>query len=361
MSSLEPRILIVAPSWVGDAVLTEPLTALLKERYPHSVIDVFAPAWCAPVYARMRHVHRIIENPLSHGAFNWQQRKALAKNLAAADYSHAFVLPNSWKSALIPYLAHIPQRIGYTGEARFRLLNDRRKLLPQTFPRLVDRFAALAYPANTAPDKIKTPTPVLLPREDLRRATLNALHLSASPAPVTVFCPGAEYGPAKRWSSEYFAELAQRLIHEGFVIWIVGSPKDKAVAEQIVAAACSNAQNTPNTQSAPQSNSTSLPQLHNLVGHTDLGDAVDLIAAARVVVSNDSGLMHIAAAVGVPLVALFGSSSPIYTPPLSPRARIARIDIECSPCFQRECPRKHFKCMRELTPQMVYQQIVALR
>ncbi|MCL2872749.1 MAG: lipopolysaccharide heptosyltransferase II [Betaproteobacteria bacterium] len=349
MTSLEPRILIVAPSWVGDAVMAEPLTALLKERYPHSVIDVFAPLWCAPVYARMRYVHRVIENPLLHGPLNWQKRKQLAVTLAVTHYTHAFVLPNSWKSALIPYFARIPARIGYTGEARFKLLNDRRQLLPKLFPRLVDRFAALSYPKGTAPDKIKTPMPVLTPRQDLQRAALDALHLSVGPAPVAIFCPGAEYGPAKRWPAEYFAELALRLIHEGFVVWLVGSPKDRAITDEIVAAARANAQ------------SDDVPQLYDLVGKTDLSAVVDLLAVARVVVSNDSGLMHIAAALGVPLVALFGSSSPAYTPPLSPHARIARIDIECSPCFQRECPHNHFKCMRDLTPQMVYQQMVALR
>ncbi len=351
MSSTEPRILIVAPSWVGDAVLAEPLTALLKARHPRSVIDVFAPGWCAPVYARMRYVHRVIENPLQHGPLNWQQRKTLAHSLANTGYTHAFVLPNSWKSALIPYFARIPQRIGYTGEARFKLLNDRRTLQPASFPRLVDRFAALAYPAGTAPDKIKTPPPVLLPQRDLQSAAFDALHLSTGPAPVTIFCPGAEYGPAKRWPPEYFAELAQRLIREGMAVWLVGSPKDRPAADQIVAAVHSV---------APTGEALSA-QLHDLVGRTDLGTAVDLMAAARVVVSNDSGLMHIAAALSIPLVALFGSSSPAYTPPLSPRARIAKIDIECSPCFQRECPLKHFKCMRELTPQTVYQHIVALR
>ncbi|MCL2310468.1 MAG: lipopolysaccharide heptosyltransferase II [Proteobacteria bacterium] len=356
MISPDPRILIIAPSWVGDAVLAEPLTALLKERYPRCVIDVFAPSWCAPVYARMRYVHRVIENPLPHGPLNWRRRKALAKDLAVVGYTHAFVLPNSWKSALIPYFARIPQRIGYIGEARFGLLNDRRTLRPEMFPRLVDRFAALAYPADATPDKIKTPMPALAPQQDSQRAVRDALHLSVSPAPVAVFCPGAEYGPAKRWPPEHFAELALRLMGEGFAVWLVGSPKDRPITNQIVAAVRSN---TPDSD-APGDH-VLRPPLHDLVGRTDLGAAVDLISAARVVVSNDSGLMHIAAALGIPLVALFGSSSPTYTPPLSPHARIARIDIECSPCFKRECPRKHFKCMRELTPQMVYQHIVALR
>jgi heptosyltransferase-2 len=230
-------------------------------------------------------------------------------------------------------------------------LNDRRTLRPEALPRLVDRFAALTYPAGTAPNKIRTPTPVLVPQPNSQRAALDALSLSTSPAPVAIFCPGAEYGPAKRWPPEHFAELAQRLIHEGFVVWLIGSPKDRPITDQIIAAVHSNAQ----TDNAPPS------QLRDLVGHTDLGAAIDLIAAARVVVSNDSGLMHIAAALGVPLVALFGSSSPAYTPPLSPQARIANIDMDCSPCFKRECPRKHFKCMRELTPAMVYQHIIALR
>jgi heptosyltransferase-2 len=349
MSSVKPRILIIAPSWVGDAVMTEPLMALLKERYPHCVIDVFAPGWCESVYARMRYVHHVIENPLPHGPLNLRQRWVLARKLSTENYTHAFVLPNSWKSALSPFLARIPQRTGYTGEARFGLLNDRRTLLPKVFLRLVDRFAALAHPANTAPDEIKTPEPVLIPQR-VQRPVLDALHLAASPVPIAIFCPGAEYGPAKRWLPEYFADLALRLINEGTAVWLIGSPKDRPITDQIVTTLRLSTQ----TGDTPA-------LLHDLVGRTDLGTAVDLIAAARIVVSNDSGLMHIAAALNIPLVALFGSSSPTYTPPLSARARIASVNMDCSPCFQRECPNKHFKCMRELTPKKVYQHIVALR
>ena len=154
---------------------------------------------------------------------------------------------------------------------------------------------------------------------------------------VAILCPGAEYGPAKRWPVEYFADLARRLSADGHAIWILGSPNDAPVAAAIITAL----------------GDTSLP-VRDLTGHTDLGTAIDLMSVASIVVSNDSGLMHAAAAVRAPLVALFGSSSPAYTPPLSDTARIARIDIVCSPCFERECPLGHFRCMRDLAPELVY-------
>lgn len=340
----EPRILIIAPSWVGDAVLSEPLIAQIKETHVNAAIDVFAPAWCLPVYERMHHVHRTIGNPLPHGALNLGLRRRIAESFASASYAQAFVLPNSWKSALIPYFARIPKRTGYTGEGRVFLLNDRRHLYKRTLPRLVDRFVALAYPPNTPPEHLETTMPVLVPNLNNRQAIFDQLNLALD-APVAAFCPGAEYGPAKRWPPEYFAELAQCLIRDGMSVWLLGSQKDREVADAICAAV----------------DKETARRLHDLVGQTELGDVIDLLSAARIVVCNDSGLMHIAAALDVPLVALFGSSSPAYTPPLSTHAKIARIDISCSPCFKRECPLGHFRCMKELTPQSVYQVVAALR
>lgn len=334
----EPRILIVAPSWVGDAVISEPLIAQIKEFHVNATIDVFAPSWCLPVYRRMHHIQRIIDNPLAHGEINWRKRKNIAHTLQATNYNQAFVLPNSWKSALVPYLANIPKRTGYTGEARFGLLNDRRALDKQQFPRLVDRFAALAYPAGTAKENIDTTIPVLISDPQNRQRIRESLRLTDT-APVAVFCPGAEYGAAKRWPPEYFAELGQYLLDDGMQIWLVGSAKDRPVTEAI-----RTALGNP-------------PRVHDIAGQTMLDAAIDLIADACTVVTNDSGLMHIAAAVNVPLIALFGSSSPHYTPPLSPQAQVLYIGPPCSPCFKRECPLKHFCCMRELTPQMVYQKI----
>jgi heptosyltransferase-2 len=328
------RILVVAPSWVGDAILSEPLIALLREPYEAPIVDVLAPAWCAPVYARMRGVRRIVDNPFAHGELALPARRRLAQELRAEGYTRAFVLPNSWKSALVPFLARVPRRTGYVGEARFGLLNDARTLDRKALPRLVNRYAALAGAPRTL---IPTPpAPVLVPDLANRAAAMRALRLRTS-TPVAVLCPGAEFGAAKRWPPNHFADLGAQLLRDGLQVWIVGSPNDRLAADAVL-------------QAAGEAGG----KFRDLTGRTDLGTAVDLLAVARLVVSNDSGLMHAAAAVGAPLVALFGSSSPTYTPPLSPVARVARIDIACSPCFKRECPLGHFKCMRDLSPSIVY-------
>ena len=324
------RILIVAPSWVGDAILSEPLVALLREPLEPAIVDVLAPPWCAPVYARMRGVRSIIESPFGHRELKLGARRALARSLRENAYTRAFVLPNSFKAALIPWFARIPRRIGYVGEARQLLLTDARRLDQRVFPRLVDRFVALAaMRGERAP---VAPSPVLVPDAVNAADAIRALGL-ATRRPVVVLCPGAEFGPAKRWPTEHFVTLARRFLASGYAVWLIGSPNDRPAADPIAAA---------------------VPDVRNACGRTDLGTAIDLLAQASVVISNDSGLMHAAAAVGRPLVALFGSSSPDYTPPLSPLASIARIEIVCSPCFKRECPLGHFKCMRELSPNVVY-------
>lgn len=328
------RILVVAPSWIGDAILSEPLIALVREPYEEPVVDVLAAPWCSAVYARMRGIRQVIESPLVHGRLDLPARRALADRLKAARYSRALVLPNSWKSALVPWLARIPRRTGYVGEFRYGLLNDPRRLDRKALPRLVDRFAALAASAGALVPM--PPAPVLVPDLANRNAAARAMHLRTDRA-IVVLCPGAEYGPAKRWPPTHFADLAARFLGQGLQVWLVGSPNDKLAASSVMQAAGDAARS-----------------IRDLTGRTDLGTAIDLLSLASVVVSNDSGLMHAAAAVGVPLVALFGSSSPVYTPPLSPLARVAKIDIACSPCFKRECPLGHFKCMRELKADAVY-------
>ncbi len=328
------RILIVAPAWIGDAILSEPLLALVRDPYEAPIVDVLAPAWCAPVFARMRGVGRVIETTITHGRLDWHARKALARELAGNGYTRAIVLPNSWKSALVPWLARIPRRTGYRGEARYGLLNDVRRLDRKTLPRLVDRFAALAVkPGELVP---MPPRPVLVPDLANRAAAVRALRLRTD-RKTAILCPGAEYGPAKRWPPTHFAELAARLMMDGLQVWLVGSPNDTLAAESVLQAAGDSAR-----------------QMRDLTGHTDLGTAIDLLSLGTIVVSNDSGLMHAAAAVGVPMVALFGSSSPVYTPPLSTVAQVAKIEIACSPCFKRECPLGHFRCMRDLAPRAVY-------
>ncbi len=331
---MDERILIVAPSWVGDAILSEPLIALLREPYTESNVDVLAPPWCAPVYARMRGIRRVIENPFEHGRFDLAGRRRLAAQLRGERYSRAFVLPNSWKSALIPWLAGIPRRTGYMGESRVGLLNDVRKLDRKAMPQLVQRFAALAGSRGSM--VAMSSPPVLIPDAANRAKAMRAMHLS-SKRPAVILCPGAEFGPSKRWPPTHFADLARRCLERGLQVWLVGSPNDKIATSAVIAAAGESAR-----------------EIRDLAGHTDLGTAIDVLSAGALVVSNDSGLMHAAAALGVPLIALFGSSSPVFTPPLSDSARVARIEIECSPCFKRECPLGHFRCMRDLAPEQVY-------
>jgi heptosyltransferase II len=327
-------VLVIAPSWVGDAILSEPLIAQLRRAGVEQPVDVVVPPWCGPVYARMRGVGRIIDNPPAHRRLALHARYALGVSLRANGYTHAYVLPNTWKSALVPYFARIPRRIGFVGEARYGLLTEARTLDRKALPQLVTRYAALASAPRAVLDAISRPR-LVADRENLR-AAMHALGLSTA-QPVAILCPGAEFGPAKRWPVEHFAALAQRLADDGHAVWIVGSPNDRAIAAALVAALPSPT-----------------PPVVDLTGRTDLGTAIDLMSVAALVVSNDSGLMHAAAAVNAPLVALFGSSSPAYTPPLSPAARIAKIDIACSPCFKRECPLGHFRCMRELSPELVY-------
>jgi heptosyltransferase-2 len=329
------RVLVIAPSWVGDAILSEPLIASLRKAAGEpAVIDVVAPPWCGPVYARMSGIAHIIDAPAGHGQFALRERRRLGIALRAARYARAYVLPNTWKSALVPWFARIPVRVGYRGEARYGLLTEARNLDARAMPQLVTRYAALADAVAAPP--LEPPAPVLVPDAENLAAAMQALELTRV-KPVAVLCPGAEYGPAKRWPAEHFADVARRFVADGYAVWIVGSPNDRTPAAALIAAL-----------------GTTGAAVRDLTGRTDLGTAIDLMSIASIVISNDSGLMHAAAAVRAPLVALFGSSSPAYTPPLSDTAKVARIDIVCSPCFERVCPLGHFRCMRELSPELVY-------
>ena len=331
VSSVAEKILVVAPSWIGDTILAQPLLALLKQHNPAARIEVLAANWSAPLLGRMAEVDAVISNPFRHGEFSFGARRALGHrlrgNAASADYSHAYVLPNSWKSALIPFFAGIPRRIGYRGESRYLLLNERHRLDTVHHPQLVQRYAALAGPLPAS-----LPRPNLRSTPEQQQAARRTFNLPLDAAPV-IFCPGAEYGPAKRWPAQHFAALARLVATPQNPVWLIGSDKDAVVGDEIAAAADGAAL--------------------NLCGRSTLEQAIDLIAAARCVVSNDSGLMHVAAALERPLVALYGSSSPGYTPPLSPQAAIVSRNLSCSPCFKRECPLGHFDCMNGILPQHV--------
>ncbi len=321
------KILVVAPSWIGDTIIAQPLLSLIRQRNPQARIEFLAADWCAPLLRRMAEVDAVITNPFGHGAFEFTDRRTLGRRLASADFDAAYVLPNSWKSALVPFFAGIPRRIGYRGEARYILLNERHSLDKTAHPLQVQRYAALAGPLPA-----QLPQPRLGSTPEQQRAARLALGLAIGDAPV-VFCPGAEYGPAKRWPAKHFASLAQLVASTVNPAWLIGSAKDREVGEEIVSLAAGTA--------------------INLCGRSSLEQAIDLIASARCVVSNDSGLMHVAAALDRPLVALFGSSSPAYTPPLSSRAKILSRNLDCSPCFKRECPLGHFDCLNGLAPQQV--------
>ncbi|MGA7595406.1 MAG: lipopolysaccharide heptosyltransferase II [Gallionella sp.] len=329
------KILIISPSWVGDAMLMQPMLLRLRQRHPECRIDVLAPPWTAALLGAMPEIDAVIINPFPHGALRLGARYQLGKQLRSAQYDRAIVLPGSLKSALVPFFARIPLRTGFVGELRYGLLNDVRKLSKKRLPLMVERFAQLAEDRQGA-----IPRPLADPRLEVsatrREAVLQKLGL-ATDRPIAVFCPGAEYGPSKRWPVPYFAEIAQRLQKHGFAIWLVGSAKDREIADKIVS----------------MGNSAS----RNLCGSTDLADAIALLSCAELVISNDSGLMHIAAALNRPMLALFGSSSPQFTPPLSSKAEVVRLDLKCSPCFKRDCPLGHFNCMMKLTPDLVWNKI----
>jgi heptosyltransferase II len=313
------RTLVVAPQWIGDAVMSEPLLARLAARGER--LSVAALPWVAPVYRAMRQVSEVIELPFAHGRLDWAARRRIAGELRGR-FDVAYVLPNSLKSALIPWLAGIPRRVGYVGESRFVLLN-RRLANPAGRPPMVAFYSALAGEARSNDER---------PRLEFPSSVLDAVTHAAGVArgAYWAFAPGAEYGPAKCWPAERYAELA-RALHEryGQPVLLLGSGKEAALCAQIAAA-------------APGA-------CRVLAGQTPLIDAMALIAAARGVVSNDSGLMHVAAAFGVPQVAVFGSTSPEHTPPLNPRARVLwlkeELQLDCSPCFDRVCRFGHTRCL----------------
>ena len=324
--------LVVAPSWVGDMVMAQSLFMQLKAQDPALELQVLAPAWSLPLLLRMPEVAAGIEMPLGHGQVGLGARYRLGRELRKHRFDRVIVLPNSFKSALVPWWAHIPVRTGYRGEARWGLLNDIRQLDKQALPMTVQRFVALAgAPGEALPDPL--PQPRLHIEAAQVASARETFSLREADSPVLALCPGAEYGPAKRWPVEYFVEVARAQIEKGWQVWTFGSEADRPWGERICAAVGD--------------------RCTNLAGLTSLAQAVDLMSVADHVVSNDSGLMHVAAALDRRLVALYGSSDPGFTPPLHPRAEVLTLGLECSPCFKRECPLGHLKCLKDLHPDQV--------
>jgi heptosyltransferase-2 len=332
----EVRSLVVAPQWIGDAIMAEPLLAALAARGER--LTVGALPWVAPVLRAMPPVEQVLEWPFAHGRLDLRQRRAIARDLRGR-FDRAYVLPNSIKAALVPWLARIPLRIGYRGEGRAWLLN-RRLPNPAGRPPMASFYRALAAAgadAGRAPAASGPALPRLHLPPGLVAAALQRFDLQ--PGRYWAFAPGAEYGPAKCWPASHYAQLAAQLLERdpALPVVLLGSPKEAALAESI----------------AQQGG----PGCRVLAGRTGLDDAMAIISGARALVSNDSGLMHVAAAFGIDQVALFGSTSPEHTPPLNPRARVLwlkhELGLDCAPCFDRACRFGHTRCLSAIDPARV--------
>lgn len=342
------KILVVGPSWVGDMVMSQGLYIELKSQYPEAKIDVLAPAWCKPILERMPEVNEALEMPLGHGQFDLKSRYQMGVALRSKGYECAYILPNSAKSALIPFFAKIPSRIGWKGEMRYGLLTDLRSN-KKAFQYMLERYIALGHlkaemtGSGCLGNLQDLPYPKLSVFNEAQLHAKTTFGLTCD-RPVIGLCPGAEFGPAKRWPETHFTQAANALIEQGYQIWLFGSAKDREVTTAIIDGVENDNQR----------------YCYNLAGNTSLIQAVDLIGACRTVISNDSGLMHVAAAVDCNVVALYGSSSPKYTPPLTDKLAVLNTDIDCRPCFERECPKSHLKCLTELSPERVIEAVLTL-
>lgn len=338
MSQAPECILVVGPSWVGDMVMAQSLFMTLKQQRSGADIDVLAPSWSLPLLARMSEVRHAFELPIKHGELGLRVRVRMSRSVNKCGYSQAIVLPGSLKAALIPFLARIRRRTGYRGEMRYGLINDMRPRDKSRCLRTVDSYVALGLEPWQA--ALAFPPPRLRADSHNGERVRATLGLALDP-PIIGLMPGAEYGPAKQWPLDYYGTLAQALMRAGKQLWIFGSGNDFQAGESIRERAGAG-------------------PIHNLCGKTRLEDAIDLIALTAGVVTNDSGLMHIAAALQRPLVAIFGSSNPTVTPPLAQAAEVLYLGLSCSPCFERVCPLGHLRCLRELTPELVMSALARL-
>jgi heptosyltransferase II len=331
------KILIIGPAWIGDMMMAHSLFQVLKIRNPQSEIHILASPWTQPLLKMMPEVNRIIDMPLGHGPFAFFTRRQIGIGLRNEKYDQTILLPNSFKSALIPFFAKIPRRTGWRGEMRFGLLNDIHVLNKKRFPLMVQRYLALAFETNAEPLN-EFPYPKLHVDLTDQNNLLNAFSITLD-RPVLVICPGAEYGPSKRWPETYYAMVVEEKIQQGWQVWLMGSAKDRQVTDLLV-------------ESIDQENRH---HIKNLAGTTNLTQAIQLIALSDAVLTNDSGLMHISAALNKPMVVVYGSTSPEHTPPLTAKVKIVSLNLDCSPCFERECPKLHHYCMKLLQPEQVMQ------
>ena len=334
------NVLVVAPAWVGDMVMAQSLVAELKRRAPADAVDLLAPPFTASLGPRMPGVRNTIVIGAAHGRFDLIERARVGRTLRAESYGLAIVLPGSLKSAIAPFVARIPKRRGYVGEWRYGLLNEARRLDKKQLKRTVDRFVALAGAPSESLGTITVPA---LSHDPAQAGTLAARLGLRTDRQVIALCPGAEYGPAKQWPAAHFAALAAHLARAGFAAWIFGSAKEMTIGDTIATLAAAH-----NRDARPV----------NLAGRTTLIEAIDLLSLAAGVVTNDSGLMHIAAALKRPLVALYGSSTPAMTPPLGEAVTIVERTLPCRPCFKRTCPLGHLDCLNLIPAAAVADAIV---
>lgn len=339
------KTLIIGPSWVGDTMMSQSLYRTLKKYNNTMTLEVMAPAWSRGVLTKMPEVDGIIDMPIGHGKFALRQRYQLGKTLRANQYDQAIVLPNSFKSALIPLFARIPKRTGWLGEMRYGVLNDHRRLDKTAFPLMVEQYVALAFNANQMQNADDIPAPLLWPKLTVSEKEIQAaqteFHLNDKKH-LIAFCPGAEFGPAKRWPTYHYTTLANALIEQGAHIVIFGSANDHTVGEEIV-----------KRVQEPDS-------VTNLAGKTTLEHAIDLLAGCEAVVTNDSGLMHIAAALNRPLVALYGPSSPDFTPPLSNQVEIIRLITGFIKVRQGDGESGYHQSLIDIDPRVVFEKVMEL-
>ena len=325
------KILIVAPAWLGDMIMAHSLIQVLHRQNPATQIDILAPKSTLIITELMPEFTERILMPEGHGEFSLKKRWQLSRFIKSKQYDGVYVLANTWKSALVPFLADIPKRIGWLGESRYGLLNQYLKN-PKRLVKMVERYVALAAPQENFTSNDAYPMPKLVIPKALQAQVLSKFNLTLA-KPRLLLSPGAAFGPAKRWPIQYFKAVAEYFSQRHVDVWVIGGAQELELAAYI---------------------KQSVPKVYNFSGKTTLLEMAALIDLATVVLTNDSGPMHVAAALDKPMLAIFGSSSKDFTPPLSTNAEVLeRGDLACRPCFQRECPLQHLNCLNEIKPEVV--------
>ncbi|MGN1394347.1 MAG: lipopolysaccharide heptosyltransferase II [Succinivibrionaceae bacterium] len=339
------KYLVIAPSWIGDLIMSQCLYKTIKKLDQNSIIHVLAPNWCLKVLNRMPEIDKSILIPLTHGEFSLKTRYTIGKQLRTEKYDICYILPNSWKSALIPFFAKIPQRIGWIGESRYFLLTSIRKDKTK-FPKLIERYASLAYSKDNVKkgsDIKNIDIPVLSINKLNLESLLDKNNIESKEKIIIGICPGAEYGITKKWPTSHYAELLDIFYKNNSQIEVIifGSQKDINTSQEII----------------NQLKTDVVSYTHMLAGKTSIEDAIDLLSACNLVISNDSGLMHVTAAVNTKLVAIFGSTSTKYTPPTTKNALLIESDEHCHPCFKKVCKYNSVICLKQIMPIYVYNKI----